>query len=124
MPTKFKFNKEVVPVFVFIILIILITQTDIFNHGYYEKCCEFYQTDVHGVVVDYSSSTGGNLLKLNDNLKKWVVPVNYKESKFRFEDLIEKGDSISKNKNSDTLFVFKNNTRYPLIIENICSKIE
>ena len=113
-----------IPLIIFVVLVSLITFTDIFHKKYYIKCCLFDKSNISGLVQDHHSGTGGTGILVND--VQYKLNPDIIQNKYRFTEVVAVGDSIHKRSFSDTLLLFKANSNkvYFIKLKFCCKELE
>jgi hypothetical protein len=63
---------------------------------------------INGVVHSVYSDRGGSFVQFNDSIKMWFeVSENKKYNKYLLCDFLQPNDSLIKNPNNDTLFIYR-----------------
>lgn len=85
----------------------------------YATTIQHVRKELKGRVVKYEKSRFINLryiidLSTSEKLKIYETPINhaYKDDRKFFISFLQKGDSIFKPANSDSIFVFRDNRKY------------
>lgn len=84
--------------------------------------CDF-QDELSGIVQKVRPNRGTIYFDLaNSKQFSTVESYNYDYSPFAIDEFIETGDSIFKPKNSDTLYIYRNNDKYYFVLGEFINK--
>ena len=75
---------------------------------------------INGVILSVYSDRGGSFVNLKDSVKIWFeVSENKKYDKYLLYDFLQPNDSLIKNPNNDTLFIFRKNESFFFVLGQI-----
>lgn len=75
---------------------------------------------INGIVLTMYSDRGGSFVKLKDSLKIWFeVSENKDYDKYLLCDFLQPNDSLIKNVNNDTLFIYRKNELFFFVLGRI-----
>lgn len=78
------------------------------------------EDEINGVILSIYSDRGGSFVCLKDSLKIWFeVSENKKYDKYLLYNFLQPNDSLIKNTNNDTLFIFRQNESFFFVLGQI-----
>ncbi len=78
------------------------------------------EDEINGVILSIYSDRGGSFVCLKDSLKIWFeVSENKKYEKYLLYNFLQPNDSLIKNTNNDTLFIFRKNESFFFVLGQI-----
>jgi hypothetical protein len=109
-----KIGYYLMPPFVLIFVIAVIFGMNSEHKKNMKNWTLFNSSDIHGTIVEMSTSKSGTGFTVSTRPERFVFwPKLYGAGDVRdFELFVREGDSLSKEKYADTIYMFSNNQRY------------
>ena len=125
-----KRNKRIVSIIVFAVIIPILTLVLMFTlQSKYIASLnrEYKNIDTHdkieGAIHSIKTRKGGAYITLDNKIKVHFYPsCNYLYKKIFLDDFLRNGDQLIKRKNSDTLYVYRNNQEYYFVLGKYINK--
>ena len=79
--------------------------------------------EISGTITQFYSDRGQSYVYIDDTTKAWLIHSrNYAFEKAWLDDFIQVGDSISKVRGSDTLFIYRHSKKYYFVLGEFINK--